>query len=154
MRTDPMILICVENGSNSLFSPIICSPTLACSTGRGSTDPTSRQPQILRQHMYQNFNYWVGSSSSNNGTISTSTADTHVEGWHSCLKKAVRKSHTNIFELIKVIKKEEATTWTKISLYKSGAKERPRRIKESLGCSIDEYLDSFKHHTGLYIDCF
>ena len=38
---------------NSLLSPIICSPTLASSTGRGSTDPTSRQPRILRQRMYQ-----------------------------------------------------------------------------------------------------
>ena len=71
------------------------------------------------------------------------------------MKKAVRKSHPNIFELIEVIKKEEAaTTWMKISLYESRAKEPPRRIKERCNgrnTSIDEYLDSFKHHTGLLI---
>jgi hypothetical protein len=34
----------------------------------------------------------------------------YVEGWHSRLKKVVGKPHPNIFELIKVMKKEEATT--------------------------------------------
>ena len=52
----------------------------------------------------------------------------------------------------------------KMSLYDSGAKEPPRRRKVrerergiqtlfqrfSGGNSIDEYLESFKHHTGLY----
>ena len=46
--------VCAENGSNSLLSPIICSSSLAGSTARGSTDPTSRQPcRVLRQHMGQ-----------------------------------------------------------------------------------------------------
>ena len=49
MRTDPMILICAENGSNSLLSPIICSPTLASSTGRGSTDPTVRSKKSKKR---------------------------------------------------------------------------------------------------------
>ena len=34
----------------------------------------------------------------------------YVEGWHSRLKKVVGKPHPNIFELIEVMKKEEATT--------------------------------------------
>ena len=46
------------------------------------------------------------------------------------MKKVVGKPHPNIFEWIEVIKKEEATTRMKISLYKSGAKEPPRRRKE------------------------
>ena len=52
-----------------------------------------------------------------------------VEGWHSRLKKVVGMPHPNIFELIEVIKKEEATTRMKMSLYESGAKEPPRRRK-------------------------
>ena len=46
----------------------------------------------------------------------------HDEGWHSRLKKVVEKPHPNIFELIEVIKKEEATTRMKMSLNESGAK--------------------------------
>ena len=53
----------------------------------------------------------------------------HVEGWHSRLTKVVGKPHPNVFELIEVIKKEEATTRMKMSLYESGAKEPPRRRK-------------------------
>ena len=34
----------------------------------------------------------------------------HVEGWHSRLKKIVGKAHPNIYELVEVIKKEEALT--------------------------------------------
>ena len=70
----------------------------------------------------------------------------------------------NVFELNEVIKKEEATTLMKMSLYESGAKEPPRRRKvrererriQTLfqrfnggNISIDLYLESFKHHTGL-----
>ena len=68
------------------------------------------------------------------------------------LEESSAKVTPQIFELIEVIKKEEATTWMKISLYKSRAKEPPMRIKERYNgrnTSIDEYLDSFKHHTGL-----
>ena len=91
----------------------------------------------------------------------------HVEGWHTRLKKVVGKPHPNVFELIEVIKKEEATTRMKMSLYESGAKEPPSRRKgrekereknpdspsevqfNGGNISIDEYLESFKHHTGL-----
>ena len=34
----------------------------------------------------------------------------HVEGWHSRLKKIVGKPHPNIFEIIDVMRKEQATT--------------------------------------------
>ena len=33
----------------------------------------------------------------------------HMEGWHSRLKKVVGKPHPNIYELVDVIKREEAT---------------------------------------------
>ena len=36
-------------------------------------------------------------------------ANNHIEGWHSCLKKVVGKAHTNIYEIIEIFKKEEAT---------------------------------------------
>ena len=82
----------------------------------------------------------------------------------SKLKKVVGNPHPNVFELIEVIKKEEATPRMKMSLYESGAKEPPRRRKvrererriQTLfqrfnggNISIDLYLESFKHHTGL-----
>ena len=88
----------------------------------------------------------------------------HVEGWHSRLKKVVGKPHPNIFELIEVIKKEEVTTRMKMQQFESGAQEPPRRRKvrererriqllfqrfNGGTISIDEYLESFKHHTGL-----
>ena len=145
MRTDPLILLCIKNGGNSLFVPIICSPSLASSTARGSTEPTSRQPQVLRQHMDQ----WAVPVPAME--LFWLWRPTHVEGWHSHLKKAVWKSHPNIFELIKVIKKDEVTTWMKISLYESKARTSKEKKERCNGrnTSIDEYLDSFKHHTGL-----
>ena len=47
----------------------------------------------------------------------------------------VGKPRPNIFELIEVIKKEEATTKMKMHLYESGAKEPPwrRKVRGSKG---------------------
>ena len=46
------------------------------------------------------------------------------------MKKVVGKPQPqHVQAVIEVIKKEEATTWMKMSLYESGAKEPPRRRK-------------------------
>ena len=44
----------------------------------------------------------------------------HVEGWHSWLKKIVRESHPNIFEIINVMCKEQATTEMKLNQFEAG----------------------------------
>ena len=44
-----------------------------------------------------------------------------MEGWHSQLKKIVRKSHPNIFEIIDVMCKEQATTEMKLNQFEAGA---------------------------------
>ena len=44
----------------------------------------------------------------------------HIEGWHSRLKKVVGKSHPNIFEIVDVMKKEEACTEMKMEQFESG----------------------------------
>ena len=83
----------------------------------------------------------------------------YVEGWHSQLKKVGGKSHPNIFELIEIMKKEEATTKMKMQVCESGAtgpprrrrvRERERRIQTLFQrfnggtISTDEYLEAFK----------
>ena len=37
--------------------------------------------------------------------------NSYLEEWHSRLKKAIEKSHPNIFELVNLMKKEKATGW-------------------------------------------
>ena len=49
---------------------------------------------------------------------------THLEGWHSRLKKVVGKSHPNIYELVDVFKREE--TSTKMKMLEAGAQQAPR----------------------------
>ena len=44
----------------------------------------------------------------------------HVEGWHSQLKQIVGKPHPNIFEIIHVIREEQATTEMKLEQYAVG----------------------------------
>ena len=87
----------------------------------------------------------------------------YVEGWHSWLKKVVGKPHPNIFDHIVVIKKVEATTKMKMQLCESArgppqwrkVRERERKIQTLFQrfhggtVSIDEYLEAFKHQSGL-----
>ena len=79
----------------------------------------------------------MGSSSSNNGTILTLTV--HAPPimslkWAFLLEESGEKATSNNFELIKIIKEEEATTQMKMSQYQSGEKslqgkeKRERRI--------------------------
>ena len=56
------------------------------------------EPKRFAFHQWNYFNY-DGSSTSNN-----------VEGWHSRLKKVVGKPHPNVYELVDIIRREEANT--------------------------------------------
>ena len=51
----------------------------------------------------------------------------HVEGWHSRLKKIVGKSHPNIFEIVDVMRKEQATTEMKLNQFEAGAMQPSRK---------------------------
>ena len=50
----------------------------------------------------------------------------YVEGWHSRLKKVVGKPHPNMYEIIDVFKREEASTKMKIQMLEVGAQQAPR----------------------------
>ena len=56
----------------------------------------------------------------------------HKQGWHSRLRKVVGKAHPNVYELVDVIKREEATSKLKLQQYESGAvlPARRRKVKE------------------------
>ena len=88
----------------------------------------------------------------------------HVEGWHSRLKKVVGKAHPNVYEIIEVFQNEEATVRMKLLNFETGAAQAPRRRKvrdmerrlrvlfarfKDGNVSIDDHLESVKHHTGL-----
>ena len=58
----------------------------------------------------------------------------HVEGWHgwhSRLKKVVGKAHPNIFEIVEVFKKEQASTEVSLTQLSAGAAP-PRRRRRVL----------------------
>ena len=87
-----------------------------------------------------------------------------MEGWHSRLKKVVSKPHPNLYEIIDVFKREEASTKVKLQILQAGAQQAPRRRKmrqkeqriQNLfsrlnqgTMSIDVYLEAMKHNTVL-----
>ena len=49
------------------------------------------------------------------------TNNNHVEGWHLWLKKTVGKPHPNIFEIIDMMWKKQATTEMKLNQFEAGA---------------------------------
>ena len=51
----------------------------------------------------------------------------HVEGWHSQLKKIVGKSHFNLFEIMDVMPKEQATIDMKLNQFEDSAMLPPRK---------------------------
>ncbi len=74
------------------------------------------------------------------------------------------KAHPNIYELVEVIKKEEALTTMRVQRLVAGVSQPPRRRRVrdrqrriqtlfqrlELGTiTLDDYLDAIKHHTGL-----
>lgn len=86
----------------------------------------------------------------------------HVEGWHSRLKRIVDKPHPNIFEIVDVIKREQATMEMKWEQYAAGATQPPRKKRyvqrdekirklferfQNGESSLAEYLSSVRHQT-------
>ena len=75
--------------------------------------------------------------------------------------KAVGKPHPNVYELVEVIKREESITTMKVQQGASLAprrrrlREKERRLQslfqrfELRTISIDDYLETVKHLTGL-----
>jgi len=57
----------------------------------------------------------------------------HVEGWHSRLKKVVGKPHPNIYEIIDVFKREEASTKIKMQMLEAGAAGPKTKTGEAKG---------------------
>ncbi|XP_063442112.1 uncharacterized protein LOC134722421 [Mytilus trossulus] len=76
----------------------------------------------------------------------------HLEGWHNKLKKRVKTAHPNIFEIINVLKKEQAANEVKKVQYAAGGKmrgkakkyreleERFATLKESLHNGTKDYI--------------
>ena len=115
---------------------------------------------ISGQYRFRQWNYFdfEGPRTNNN-----------VEGWHSRLKKVVGKPHPNLYEIIHVFKREEASTKVKLQILQAGAQQAPRRRKmrqkehriQNLfsrlnqgTMSIDEYLEAMKHNTVLRLCTF
>ena len=73
---------------------------------------------ISGQYRFRQWNYFdfQGPRTNNN-----------VEGWHSRLKKVVGKPHPNLYEIIDVFKREEASTKVKLLILQAGAQQAPRR---------------------------
>ena len=66
----------------------------------------------------------------------------NLEGWHSKVKKIAGKNHLNIFGIVELFKKEQASTEVKIRQLMAGGTRRrqaPRRIKA--------IVDNFDNYT-------
>ena len=70
-----------------------------------------------------------------------------LEGWHSRLKRIVKKPHPNIYELIDVFRSEEAATNVTISQLTTGANPPPHKKKYT---AIDSRVEKLKDrmHNG------
>ena len=69
----------------------------------------------------------------------------HAEDWHSRLKQIVGKPHLNIFEIVYVIKKEQAPTEMKLEQF-AQCNHLERRDTSTLSndqSSLAKYLASF-----------
>ena len=53
----------------------------------------------------------------------------HLEGWHNRLKRVSRKAHPNLFEVVEILKKEQAATEVAIELLTGGGRIRSKRRK-------------------------
>ena len=84
-----------------------------------------------------------------------------MEGWHSRL---VGKSHLNIFEIIDVMRKEQATMEMKFNQFEAGAmqpSQKRRYVQRDVRlstlferfqngkCNLADYLAAVRHQTGL-----
>ena len=50
----------------------------------------------------------------------------HLEGWHNRLKRVSRKAHSNLFEVVEILKKEQATTEVAIEQLAGGGRIRSK----------------------------
>ena len=80
------------------------------------------------------------------------------------MKRIVGKPHPNIFELVDVMRREQATTEMKLEQYATGATQLPRKRRyiqrdenirtlfehfQNGEASLAEYVASVRHQTGL-----
>ena len=65
------------------------------------------------------------------GSVRTNNYVEGWHGWHSRLKKVVGKAHPNIFEIVEVFKKEQASTEVSLTQLSAGAAP-PRRRRRVL----------------------
>lgn len=65
----------------------------------------------------------------------------NVEGWHHRMNSIAGKSHPNLFEFVRIIKREQSVTETKISQLELGARFAPKRRKYR---KLDERLALLK----------
>lgn len=65
----------------------------------------------------------------------------HLEGWHSKLNRAVMKAHPNLFEIINILKKEQAANEVKLLQLEGGAQPPSKKRKYKI---IDDRLSSLK----------
>ena len=77
----------------------------------------------------------------------------NLEGWHSKVKKIVWKIHLNIFDIVELFKKEQASTEDEIrQLMAEGTRRRqaPRRGKIHFfdNYTIIDYLTAFSYWVG------
>ena len=77
---------------------------------------------------------------------SSSLTNELLTGWHSRLKKVVGKPHPNIFELIEVIKKKEATTKMKMQMYEKEATQATRRKTRERERRMQALFDRFNEY--------
>ena len=87
----------------------------------------------------------------------------NLESWHNRLNRLAMKSHPNFFEMIELLKNEEATTEVSVTKLRSGALPRPKKKKKKTAkinkrlkrkfkkgkISVDIYIRSIGYIFGL-----
>lgn len=66
----------------------------------------------------------------------------NLEGLHHKLNKVVMKAHLNIFEIVRVLEREQSVTEVKLAQLEGNLRQRPRKRKYRI---IDSRLSSLKH---------
>lgn len=69
----------------------------------------------------------------------------HVEGWHSKMNKICKRSHPNIYVLVQMLQKEQATNEAKMIQLSAGGKPRSKRRKyRNLDSQLQHLKDRFR----------
>ena len=66
----------------------------------------------------------------------------HVEGWHHKINTLLKHSHPNIYVILELFRKEQATNEVKIIQHANGGKQRPRK---RVYRRLDHNLGMLKH---------